>query len=75
MEDNTQKSISKEQIKSSIEAKLNNVYFDVQGLNVSKITEHNIARLITKVAVGAVTVWWSLLELRSIYNTRKTIKG
>jgi hypothetical protein len=75
MEDNTQKSISKEQIRSSVQAKLDNVYFDVQGLNVSKITEHHIARLITKVAVGAVTVWWSLLELRSIYNTRKTIKG
>lgn len=75
MEDNTQKSISKEQIRSSVQAKLDNVYFDVQGLNVSKITEHHIARLITKVAVGAVTIWWSLLELRSIYNTRKTIKG
>ena len=75
MEDNTQKSISKEQIRSSVQAKLDNVYFDIQGLNVSKISEHHIARLITKVAVGAVTVWWSLLELRSIYNTRKTIKG
>jgi hypothetical protein len=75
MEGNTQKSKSIEDIKVNIENKLNNVYFDVQGLNVSKITEHNIARLITKVAVGAVTVWWSLLELRSIYNTRRTLKG
>ena len=75
MEDNTQKSRSIEDIKANVESKLNNVYFDVQGLNVSKITEHNIARLITKVAVGAVTIWWSLLELRGIYNTRKTLKG
>lgn len=75
MEDNFQKSKSIEDIKANIEDKLNNVYFDVQGLNISKITEHNVARLITKVAVGAVTVWWSLLELKGIYNARKTLKG
>lgn len=75
MEDFTKKFISRDQIKLAVEKKIDNVYFDVQGINVSKITEHHIARLITKVAVGAVTVWWSLIELRSIYNGRKTPKG
>lgn len=75
MESNIKKSAEIDAIKTKIENKLNSIYFDVQGLNVSKITEHHIARLITKVAVGAVTVWWSLLELRSVYNTRKTPRG
>ena len=75
MEGNTQKSEKIKAFRTRIESKLDNVYFDVQGLNVSKITEHNVARLITKVAVGAVTVWWSLLELKTIYNTRKNMKG
>lgn len=75
MESNIKKSAEIDAIKAKIENKLNSIYFDVQGLNVSKITEHHIARLITKVAVGAVTVWWSLLELRSVYNTRKTPRG
>lgn len=75
MEASNKQSISKEEFAERIESKLNNIYFDVQGINVSKITEHHVARLITKVAVGAVTVWWSLLELRSIYNTKKALKG
>jgi hypothetical protein len=75
MEFNSRQSISKEELESSIQQKLNNVYFDVQGFNVSRITEHNVARLITKVTVGVVTIWWSLLELRSIYNGRKISKG
>jgi len=75
MEDNTKKPLSLEDIQLIVAKKIDNTYFDVSGLNVSKITEHHVARLITKVAVGAVTVWWSLMELRSIYNIRKTTKG
>ena len=75
MEDFTKRIISRDQIKYAVEEKLDNVYFDVQGINVSKITEHHVARLITKVAVGAVTIWWSLMELRTIYNIRKSTKG
>jgi len=54
---------------------LENVYFDIAGIDVSKISEYHVARLLTKIAVGAVTVWWSLLELRNIYNIRKAVGG
>jgi len=75
MERDIKESISKEELSAIIENKLRNVYFDVQGISVAKITEHHVARLITKVAVGAVTIWWSLIELRSIYNDKKLSKG
>jgi len=75
MERNTEKSISKDELSAIVKSKLDNVYFEKQGINISKITEHHIAKLITKVAVGAVTIWWSLIELRSIYNERKFSKG
>jgi len=75
MERSIKESIFENGLSTTLENKLKNVYFDVQGINFAKITEHHIARLITKVAVGAVTIWWSLVELRSIYNNRKLPKG
>lgn len=52
--------------KSKINYIIENSYFDVQGIGVSDITENHIAKLITKVAVGSVTVVWSILELRNL---------
>jgi hypothetical protein len=75
VEADNQQPISKEQLEQRINNKLNMTYFDVQGINFSKATENHVARLITKVVVGAVTIWWSFLELRSIYNAKRTTKG
>jgi hypothetical protein len=54
---------------------LSQVYFDVAGIDVSRLTEHHIARMITKVVVSVFTVWWSVIELRNLYNMKKTLKG
>ena len=60
---------------SKIQDILNNSYFDVQGLTPGNITETQIARLLTKVAVGSVTVFWSIVELKNIVKFRKSLRG
>ena len=51
------------------------MYFDVQGFDPTNIAESQVARLLTKVAVGSVTVLWSLMELKSLIKFRRTLKG
>jgi len=54
---------------------LENSYFDIHGLDPTSITENQIARLLTKVTVGSVTVLWSIFELRNLIKFRKDLKG
>lgn len=51
-------------------------YFDAQTLPPfsrisSLIDEAALARLLTKLAVGSATVWWSLLEIREMASLYK----
>jgi hypothetical protein len=65
----------KKNLEQKINSSLNNVYFDVQGFDPTNIAESQIARLLTKVAVGSVTVIWSIMELKNLLKFRKTLKG
>lgn len=62
-------------IANKLQDVLNNSYLDVQGLTPGNITETQIARLLTKVAVGSVTVFWSIIELKNIVKFRKSLRG
>jgi hypothetical protein len=62
-------------LQNKINASLDNVYFDVQGFDATNIAETQIARLLTKVAVGSVTVLWSILELKSLIKFKRVPKG
>lgn len=66
---------NKKNINNKINYFLENSYFDIQGLDPTSITENQIARLLTKVAVGSVTVLWSILELKNLIKFRKDLKG
>lgn len=65
----------KKQLEQRITSYLENVHFDVQGFDPTSITESQVARLLTKVAVGSVTVLWSIFELKNLVKFRKTMKG
>ena len=65
----------KKDLENKINSSLDNMYFDVQGFDPTNIAESQVARLLTKVAVGSVTVLWSLMELKSLVKLRKTLKG
>jgi len=63
--------------------KLNNYFedccFDIQGISssqgVSNLAEAQMAKILTKIVVGAASVWWSALELRDFLKNRRSQKG
>lgn len=65
----------KQLLEQKVSSYLENIHFDVQGFDPSNITESQVARLLTKVAVGSVTVLWSILELKNLVKFRRTLKG
>ncbi len=67
--------MNKAQLNDKINNFLENSYFDVQGLDPTSITENQIARLLTKITVGSVTVLWSIVELKNLIKFRKDLKG
>jgi hypothetical protein len=62
---------------NKIESFLSDSYFDVQSMSATKLglNETQIIRLVTKISVGLVTVWWSSLELKTLLKTYKLSKG
>lgn len=62
-----------EETLSQIQSFLKDYYFDMHGASQftklsSVIDEAALARLLTKLAVGSATVWWSLLELKEMVS-------
>lgn len=68
----------REKIRTKISDLLEDSYFDVQGLTpgtTSSIDEQYLARVLTKLAIGSATVWWSILEVKDFIVLRKLTKG
>lgn len=73
---------SKQQKRQELTQQLNDYLddccLDVQSLSSSSLSsaaETQLARILTKIAIGSATVWWSLLELKEFVNIRKSLKG
>jgi hypothetical protein len=68
----TSKKIRKEQLTHDIEQFFEHNYFDVQSFHKSPtIDEAYLARVLTKLAIGSATVWWSLLEVKDFFILRR----
>lgn len=68
----------REKIRAKVSDFLEDSYFDVQGLTpgtASSIDEQYLARVLTKLAIGSATVWWSILEVKDFIVLRKLTKG
>lgn len=73
----SQKNQKKAQLKSDISEYLDNSFFDISAAapnRCSNITEAYLAKLLTRIAVGSATVWWSILELKDLIDARKRYK-
>jgi hypothetical protein len=59
----------------SIKSYLDDCCFDVQFNPNSTLsgTEAYIIKMISKIAVGSATVWWSVIELRQFIKNRKSL--
>lgn len=67
----------KEQLKLRLNNFFQDTYLDVQAMspNLKSLDEAYLARILTKLAVGSATVWWSLLEMKDFVSNRKNSKG
>lgn len=70
------KEINKHKIESSINNFFENNYFDIQGLTpgIKSFDEQYLAKVLTKLAIGSATVWWSLLEVKDFLSLRRKKK-
>jgi len=68
------KAQKKKVLSNKIDALFEDCYFDVQGINpnLPNLDEAYLARLLTKLAVGSATVWWSLIEIRDFMKIRSS---
>ncbi len=59
-------------LSNKISNSLEDYYFDVQSMgSPSAIDESQLVKLVTKLAVGAATVWWTAIELKDYIKLRK----
>ena len=65
---------STEKLQESIRSYLDDCCFDVQFNPTGTLsgTEAYLVKLISKIAIGSATVWWSLIELRQFVKNRKS---
>lgn len=62
----------KKALSQKITSSLDDYYFDVQSLNGPNILdESHLAKLLSKMAVGIATVWWTAVELKDYIKLRK----
>jgi len=68
--------MKKENIKSKIDNFFEDNYFDVQNLTPGNkiFDEQYLAKVLTKLAIGSATVWWSLLEVKDFLSLRRKKK-
>jgi len=76
---NIKRQEKKQKLQSKINSFLEDSYFDIQGLSPgslgSTMDEQYLARVLTKLAIGSATVWWSILEVKDFLVLRKKSKG
>lgn len=68
----------KKQLASKFNDYLEECCFDMQGFSTTALSgaaETQLARILTKIAIGSATVWWSVLELKDFLKIRHTLKG
>lgn len=76
MQNCIQKHERKLKFEKSVNKFLEETYFDVQGISTGfgTLDEAYLARVLTKLAIGSATVWWSILEVKDFINLRRKSK-
>jgi hypothetical protein len=66
----------RQQIQQSVEDFFEESFFDVQGIStgIGSLDEAYLARVLTKLAIGTATVWWSILEVKDFFHLRRKSK-
>jgi len=66
----------KQNLQIKVNKFLEEYYLDIQGLspNTTSLDEAYLARVLTKLAIGSATVWWSLLEIKEFITLHRKAK-
>lgn len=71
--------LNKQEYMNKISSYFDDCCLDIQGISTSQslanASEAQLARILTKIVVGAASVWWSLLEFKEFLKNRRTEKG
>ena len=70
----TNTSTSTNKFPKSLQSYLEDCCFDIQANpNLLSGSETYLIKILSKIAVGSATVWWSILELKQFIKNRKSI--
>ena len=70
---------NEQELRNIISEYLDDCCFDIQGISssssLSSAAEVQLARILTKIAIGTASIWWSIIEFRDFISNRKISKG
>ena len=70
---------NEQELRNTISEYLDDCCFDIQGISssssLSSAAEVQLARILTKIAIGTASIWWSIIEFRDFISKRKISKG
>lgn len=70
---------NEQELRNTIAEYFDDCCFDIHGISssssLSSASEVQLARILTKIAIGAASIWWSLIEFRDFISNRKISKG
>jgi len=70
---------NEQELRNTISEYLDDCCFDIQGISssssLSSAAEVQLARILTKIAIGTASIWWSIIEFRDFISNRKISKG
>jgi hypothetical protein len=70
---------NEQELRSKISEYLDDCCLDIQGISssssLSSAAEVQLARILTKIAIGAASIWWSVIEFKDFISNRKITKG
>lgn len=70
---------NEQELRNKISEYLDDCCFDIQGISssssLSSAAEIQLARILTKIAIGTASIWWSIIEFRNFISNRKISKG
>ena len=70
---------NEQELRNTISEYLDDCCFDIHGISssssLSSASEVQLARILTKIAIGTASIWWSIIEFRDFISNRKISKG
>ena len=64
-----------ESMLANVKHVLDNTFFDVEGIASGQLVAEEAIKILTKIVVGACTLWWSIVEFVEYIRLRQAVKS